>query len=289
MLAAHGIHFAYRGRAVLAGAELTLAPGELVCLLGGNGAGKSTLLRIMLGLLQPRAGEVRVDGQPLSHLARRELARRTAYVPQVHAAPFPYTVRQVVTMGRLPARGLFRAPGGHDRDVVENVLAHMDIGHLAERPYTEVSGGERQLALIARALAQEAPLLIMDEPLAGLDYGHQVRLLERLEGLAAAGYGVLMTTHDPDQPLSGCDRVALLKGGRIAGDGPPGEVLTPDAIRTLYGVSVALVRDAEGRSIAFRPLERGSRRSDPLRSAPGAVAPGSFREPAPTHSNDGVC
>lgn len=289
MLAARGIHFAYRGRTVLAGADLGLAPGELVCLLGGNGAGKSTLLRIMLGLLHPRAGEVRVDGQPLSLLARRALACRTAYVPQVHAAPFPYTVREVVTMGRLPARGLFRAPGGRDREVVERVLEHLDIGHLAARPYTEVSGGERQLALIARALAQEASLLIMDEPLAGLDYGHQVRLLARLEGLAAEGYGVLMTTHDPDQPLSGCDRVALLKDGRIAGDGPPGEVLTPDAIRMLYGVPVALVRDAEGRSIAFRPLEHGTRQPDPLRTASGAMAPGAFRKSTPTHSNDGVC
>ncbi len=255
MLSARGIHFGYRGRTVLAGADLALAPGELVCLLGGNGAGKSTLLKIMLGLLTPQKGEVTVGGQPLDAFARREVARRAAYVPQVHAAPFPYTVRQVVTMGRLPARGLFHAPGEGDRTVVERVLDHLGIGHLAERPYTEVSGGERQLALIARALAQEAPLLIMDEPLSGLDYGHQVRLLARLEGLAAEGYGVLMTTHDPDQPLSGCHRVALLKDGRIAGDGRPAEVLTPDAIRLLYGVSVALLRDAGGQAIAFRPTE----------------------------------
>lgn len=254
MLAARGIHFAYRGRPVLAGAELALSRGELVCLLGGNGAGKSTLLKIMLGLLHPPSGEVTVAGRPLNVFARRDLARHAAYVPQVHAAPFPYTVREVVTMGRLPARGLFRAPGDTDRAVVERVLDHMGIAHLAERPYTEVSGGERQLALIARALAQEAPLLVMDEPLAGLDYGHQVRLLARLEGLAAKGYGVLMTTHDPDQPLSGCQRVVLLKDGRIAGDGSPGDVLTPDAIRMLYGVPVALLRDAGGRGIAFRPV-----------------------------------
>ncbi len=255
MLAARGIHFGYRGRPVLAGAELALASGELVCLLGGNGAGKSTLLKIMLGLLHPHDGQVMVAGRPLTWFGRREVARRVAYVPQVHAAPFPYTVREVVTMGRLPARGLFRAPGNADCAVVERVLEHMGIAHLAYRAYTEVSGGERQLTLIARALAQEAPLLVMDEPLAGLDYGHQVRLLARLESLAAEGYGVLMTTHDPDQPLSGCHRVALLKDGRIAVDGPPGEVLTPDAILMLYGVSVDLLCDAGGRAIAFRPAE----------------------------------
>lgn len=253
MLAARNIHFAYRGRQVLAGAELALSPGELVCLLGGNGAGKSTLLRIMLGLLDPQAGEVSAGGRPLRAFARRELARHAAYVPQVHAAPFPYTVRQVVTMGRLPASGLFRAPGDRDRAVVERVLDHMGIAHLAERPYTQVSGGERQLTLIARALAQEARLLVMDEPLTGLDYGHQVRLLARLESLAAEGYGVLMTTHDPDQPLSGCERVALLIDGRIAVDGAPGEVLTPAAIHRLYRVHVDLLRDAEGRGVAFRP------------------------------------
>lgn len=255
MLSARNIHFAYRGRPVLAGADLALVSGELVCLLGGNGAGKSTLLKIMLGLLEPQTGAVSVGGRPLSTLARRELARHAAYVPQVHAAPFPYTVRQVVTMGRLPASGLFRAPGDGDRAVVERVLDHMGVSHLAERPYTQVSGGERQLALIARALAQEARLLVMDEPLTGLDYGHQVRLLARLEGLAAEGYGVLMTTHDPDQPLSGCHRVALLKDGRVAGDGPPDAVLTPDAIGMLYGVPVTLMRDARGRAIAFRPTE----------------------------------
>lgn len=252
MLIAHNIHFSYRGRQVLAGAELALSSGELVCLLGGNGAGKSTLLKIMLGLLKPEQGEVTADKYPLGSFARRELAQRVAYVPQMHVAPFPYSIRQVVTMGRLPARGMFRTPSSSDLETVENALKYMEILHLAERPYTQVSGGERQLTLIARALAQEASLLVMDEPMTGLDYGHQVRLLARLEQLVAEGYGVLMTTHDPDQPLAGCQRVALLKDGRIVGDGPPSEILTPEAILLLYGVSVTLQRDIQGRAIAFR-------------------------------------
>ncbi len=254
MLAARDIHFTYRGRQVLDGANLALGPGELVCLLGANGAGKSTLLRTLLGLLEPQRGEVRLDDQPLAALARRQFAQRVAYVPQVHAAPFPYRVREVALMGRLPANGLLRAPGGADRRVVDTVLERLGISHLAERPYTEVSGGERQLALIARALAQETKLLVMDEPLTGLDYGHQVRLLARLEQLAADGYGILMTTHDPDQPLDGCDRVALLIDGRIAADGSAKKVLTPSAIERLYGVPVRLLHATDGRAIAFRPI-----------------------------------
>jgi iron complex transport system ATP-binding protein len=262
MIEARDIQFAYRGRAVLKGATLSLGTGELVCLLGANGAGKSTLLKILLGLLKPLAGKVSLGGTALGDIDRRSLARQVAYVPQVHTAPFPYTVREVVTMGRLPATGLLRAAGAADHRAVEQALDHLSIAHLAERPYTEVSGGERQMALIARALAQDARLLVMDEPLAGLDYGHQQRLLARLESLAEEGYGVLMTTHDPDQPLSGhsggCQRVAMLIDGRIAADGAPAEVLTPAAIHRLYGVRVDLLRAANGRGIAFRPSDRSS-------------------------------
>lgn len=257
MIQAQDIHFSYRGRKVLSGAHLALAPGELVCLLGANGAGKSTLMKIMLGLLRPREGRVTLDGQLLADFSRGQLGQRVAYVPQTHAAPFPYTVREVVLMGRLPATGMFRAPGVADRVAADGAIEHLGIGHLAERAYTEVSGGERQLALIARALAQDARLLVMDEPLAGLDFGHQLRLLARLESLAAEGYGVLMTTHDPQQPLSGCQRVALLIDGRIAVDGAPDSVLTPEAIGRLYGVEVDLVHAADGRSIAFLP-QRGA-------------------------------
>lgn len=256
MIEARKLHFAYRGRSALRGATLALGEGELVCLLGGNGAGKSTLLKLMLGLLKPLAGTVSLDGAALSEIGRRTLARRVAYVPQVHTAPFPYTVRQVVLMGRLPATGLFAGIGAADRLAADRAIDHLGIGHLAGRAYTEVSGGERQLALIARALAQEARLLIMDEPLAGLDYGHQVRLLDRLARLVAEGYGILMTTHDPDQPLSGCDRVALLIDGRIDADGAPAEILTAAAIHRLYGVEVELLRTAEGHGFAFRPGER---------------------------------
>lgn len=237
-LDACGLHFAYRGRPVLAGAGLSLGAGELVSLLGANGAGKSTLLRLLLGFVRPQRGEVRLAGRPLHAYPRRQLAQRLAYVPQLHQAPFPYSVREVVLLGRLPATGLLRPPGQADRETVEAVLERLGIAHLAGRAYTEISGGERQLALIARALAQGAKILVLDEPMSGLDYGHQMRLLERLRSLAREGYAILKTTHHPEHALLASTRVALLRGGGIEADGPPQEVVTPAAIERLYGVRV---------------------------------------------------
>ncbi len=249
VLCGQAIEHAYRGRVVLDGASLALRPGEVVSLLGANGAGKSTLLRILLGLLTPSAGRVSLDGRPLAAYARRELAGKLAYVPQVHATPFPYTVRQIVSLGRLPASGLFAALSGDDRDAVEQAIARLGIEHLAARPYTEISGGERQLALIARALAQGSRLLVMDEPATGLDYGNQIALLDLLHSLAVDGYGILKTTHHPDHVLAGSDRVALLQHGRIVADGAPADVLTAARLSELYGVAIAPVRLPDGRLV----------------------------------------
>lgn len=252
-LRARDVHFAFRQRLVLTGANLDLHTGEVVALLGANGAGKSTLLRLLLGLLRPTSGEVRLEERALGRWNRREIARRLAYVPQVHATPFPYTVHEVVLLGRLPAGSLFRAPGREDREMADSVLERLGIAHLATRPYTEISGGERQLTLIARALAQGARLLILDEPATGLDYGHQLRLLERLGRLAGEGYGVLMTTHHPEHALIASTRVLLMRSGRIEADGTPADVVTAATIQQLYGVRVDALHAADGRCVTFRP------------------------------------
>jgi len=258
VLVAHDIRHAYRGRVVLQGAGLTLRPGEVVALLGANGAGKSTLLRILLGLLRPTAGQVTLADIPLAAYPRRQLAGLIAYVPQVHSTPFPYTVRQIVGMGRLPASGLFAAPSADDRRAVDQAIARLGIAPLADTPYTEISGGERQLALIARALAQGSRLLVMDEPASGLDYGNQIALLALLRSLAVDGYGILKTTHHPDHVLAGADRVALLRDGRIVADGDPADVLTGERLSELYGVAVAPVRLPDGRRVVapLLPEER---------------------------------
>ena len=256
-----GLDLAFQrgARAVLDGASLAIGGGEVVALLGANGSGKTTLLRLLMGFLTPARGRIFLDGDPLATLSRRAIARKIAYVAQLHAAPFPYLVRDVVALGRLPQSGWFGGASAQDRAQVDDVLDRLNIAHLAERPYTEISGGERQLALIGRALAQGVEMLIMDEPMTGLDYGAQLRLIALLRALATEGKGVVMSTHHPEHAHWACDRVALLKSGRIETEGPPGEVLTAAAIHTLYGVRVATLETPEGRR-AFAPIDFGGRR-----------------------------
>lgn len=224
---------------ILDAIDLDFAPGENVSLLGVNGAGKSTLLRLLLGLIAPAAGEVLLDGRPLGAWRRRDIARRLAYVPQSHVAAFPYTVLQAVTLGRVPHAGLGRALTQDDRDAIDAALERLDIAHLAHRDYTLLSGGERQRVLLARALAQQASMLVMDEPLSGLDFGHQLRMLTLFAELAADGYTILHTSHRPDDAFHGSTRAILLDRGRVIADGAPHTVVDARAISTLYGVPVA--------------------------------------------------
>ncbi|MDR1888229.1 MAG: ABC transporter ATP-binding protein [Zoogloeaceae bacterium] len=244
LLEVRELTFYRQSRAILDGISFRLEAGQVLALLGINGAGKSTLLRLVLGLLTPAAGEIRLAGRPLPEWSRRQIARQLAYVPQAHVSLFPYLVRDVVTMGRLPLGSLFRAPAPADRNAALAALHHMGISHLAARPYTEISGGERQLALIARALCQGARFLILDEPATGLDYGHQLRLLERLGQLANEGYGVLMSTHHPDHARLASTRVLLMDKGRIYAEGRPDSVLTPENLQFLYNIPPALLNRA---------------------------------------------
>ena len=240
------LHFAHGRRPVLAGVTLGVGGGEIVALLGANGAGKSTLFRLLLGFLAPKRGQVLLDGTPLARFSRREIAKRVAYVPQGHVTPFPYTVREIVTLGRLPDTGLLRAPGKKDKEIVERIIERLGIEGLIDRPYTEISGGERQLALIARALAQGARILVMDEPTTGLDYGYQIRLLQHLADLASDGHGVLVSTHHPEHAMQIATRIVVLHHGRIEADGPPNVVVTAAMIQRIYGVDVAVFDDPSG-------------------------------------------
>lgn len=251
-LKAERISFGYDQRKVLDGASLTLNRGEILALLGCNGAGKSTLLKIMLGLLPPDQGEVTLNGRLLRSYTRRELASRLAYVPQVHAVPFPYSVLEIVLMGRLPANGWMGAPSKADVQLAYEILQRFDVADLAQRPYTEISGGQRQLALIARAMIQGARTLVLDEPMNGLDYGRQILLMQHLRSLAQDGYAVLLTTHHPEHALQCATRAAVLIDGKITLDGVPASVITAEAIRRLYGVEVKAFSSPEG-AVAFQP------------------------------------
>lgn len=240
-LDARNIDFSRQSRHVLHDVSLCLRQGELVSLLGCNGAGKTTLLRILLGLLPPDTGDVHLDGIPLSLYPKRLLAQKIAYVPQAHQPHFPYLVRDIVALGRVAGLGLFGRMTATDRNRVEDALGRMRILSLADRPYTELSCGERQLTIIARALAQDSKLLILDEPLTGLDYGHQIRLMERLRQLADDGYGILMTTHDPQRAHTTSTRIVTLIDGTIADDGTPDDVLSAETLFRLYGIRVDAV------------------------------------------------
>ncbi len=253
LIAARELHFGYgAGAPVLAGASLAARAGEVLALLGANGGGKSTLMRLLLGLLRPAMGDVFLDDRPLAGWTRREIARRVAYVPQGQAMPFPYRVRDLVALGRIPRTGLWGRLSRDDRDAVDAALARLGIADLGERPYTELSGGQRQLCLIARALAQEARVVVMDEPATGLDYGNQWRLLALVRSLAAEGRAFVLSSHNPDHVLGAASRAVLLHQGRIIADGAPEVVVTPELVARLYGLRVARHRLPDGR-LALAP------------------------------------
>jgi iron complex transport system ATP-binding protein len=249
MLSARNLGFGYGAKVVGRGVDLEVRAGEVLCLLGPNGSGKTTLFKTMLGLLPAQAGEVLLDGRPLAGLPRPEIARRVAYVPQAHAAHFPFRVLDMVVMGRTAHLGLFAAPGREDRAKALQALDALGIADLAETEYTRISGGQRQLALVARALAQDAPAIVMDEPTASLDFGNQVVVLGEVRRLAARGLAVVLSTHDPDHAFSVGNRVALLDDGRLVAQGLPAEVLTPERLRAVYGVSVVVERLRQGQTV----------------------------------------
>jgi iron complex transport system ATP-binding protein len=249
LLCARRLGFGYGARRVGQDVDLEVHAGEVVCLLGPNGSGKTTLFKTMLGLLPAQAGNVLVDGLEMGKLTRAEVARRVAYVPQAHAAHFPFRVIDMVLMGRTVHLGLFAAPTQADRRRALEALVTLGVGELAEIEYTRISGGQRQLALIARALAQDAPAIVMDEPTASLDFGNQVIVLAEVKRLAAQGLAVLLSTHDPDHAFSISQRVALLDAGRLLAQGPPSDVLTPARLRDVYGVTVTVERLSQGQTV----------------------------------------
>jgi len=249
----HDLSIGYPDRMVGRGLNVALSTGEVLALLGPNGGGKTTLLKTLLGLIKPKAGEVRLGDKPLDSYSISERARVIAYVPQVHISTFAFTVETVVLMGRTAHGSLFSRPTTQDRGVAQAALERFGIEALANRPYTMISGGERQLVLLARALAQEPQFIVLDEPTASLDFGNQGKVMNEIRALAKSGHGVLFTTHDPNHALRAADRAYLLRDGARIADGPVATVLNQEQLESLYHATVERLTDADSGAVAFLP------------------------------------
>lgn len=252
-----GICFSYSHVQVLKNVSFGASEGELIAILGPNGVGKTTFFRCLLGFLKPISGEVLVNDKPVGSFRRKELAHELAYIPQSYRPAFNLTVLDSVLMGLASQLGTFANPTEADNLKAMKILEALGIGKLAQRGSMKISGGERQLMLLGRALIQDAHVLILDEPTANLDYGNSFRVMQRLVALKEQGYTIIFSTHDPDQALRYASRVIAMTEGTILADGTPSDVLTPEVLKGLYNINVAVntVEAGKGQYKVCTPFE----------------------------------
>lgn len=236
------LSFAYGSHTVLKDISFSAEYGQFLSVLGPNGVGKSTLFRCILGLLQPDKGTVSIDKNSISQMDPEELARHIAYIPQSHNPVFNFSVYDMVLMGTTSQTGKFSSPGPTQRQQADYAIEKLGISHLKDRGYSNISGGERQLTLIARAIAQKAHILIMDEPSANLDFGNRIRVMQTIRQLTEDGYCIIQSTHDPDQAYLYSDQILALYNGSVLAFGTPADTIDNVLISTLYGVDVEIHR-----------------------------------------------
>lgn len=234
------LHFSYKKHQVLLGVNLELYKGEIISLLGPNGCGKSTLIKLILKLMKG-SGEISINGKSLQNYSHKDIASHIAYIPQYNNTPFNYSVIEMVVMGRVSKLGFFAQPSSYDYEIANAALKKINIEHLASRAFGQLSGGQKQMVLLARAIAQEVEVFIMDEPVAGLDYGNQIRLLELISTLGSQGYTFLKTTHYPDHALLISSRVVVMNGGVIISDGMPEDVISAGMIEDVYNIKADII------------------------------------------------
>lgn len=232
----------YKTEPISTALSVELPPKQVICLLGANGCGKTTLLKTILGLLKPIQGEIFIDDKNQAQWTRKQLAQFIGYVPQAHHSLFPFSVEEVVLMGRTAYLDWYRSPHIQDIDIAVDSLKTLGIEHLRKRIYTQLSGGERQLVLLARALAQQPHCLIMDEPTSSLDFGNQLRVLEYIDKLRNTGLSILFTTHQPEQAKQTADQVMLFHQGRIIAQGKPQMVMTLNNLALIYHLDPAVLQ-----------------------------------------------
>lgn len=244
MLEVRGIHFRHQrsGSDILKGVDFTVQAGGMTTVLGPNGSGKTTLFRCIIGLWRQQRGEILFGNKDISRISYAERAKIFAVVPQEHEPPFPYSVLDVVLMGRVSHVSMFSSPSKYDYLKAEEAIEIVGINHLKDRPYTKISGGERQLVLIARSLSQEAPVLLLDEPTSHLDFRNQVAVLKKVKEITRArNLTVLMTLHDPNLAMLFSDKVVMLNDGLVVSNGSPQEVITEDNLRSVYRIDVSVI------------------------------------------------
>lgn len=235
------LSFEYRrGQAILDGISFAYSAPDVLCILGENGTGKSTLLKCIVGELRGSLGEILIDGVPVKNYGARALAAKIAYLPQAHVPFFPFPVLDIVVMGQISRMGYLANPGAEEEKKAMEKLEFLNIAHLYDKPYTNISGGERQLVLLATALAQEPEVLILDEPTAHLDFGNQFRFLRLIKSLREQGIGIIMTTHFPDHALDVGGTTAVLQKGRLAAWGTSDEVIDSVLLSEVYGLDVEI-------------------------------------------------
>ncbi len=245
MLHVHDMYFRYGDLPVLSGVSFSVGKGELCGLFGPNGSGKTTLFKCCLRFLHAEQGVVRMHGEDTSQCSIERLARLVAYVPQEHKPPFPYLVREVVLMGRTPHLGGFFGIRRRDREIAMDALATLGISDLADRPYNQLSGGQRQMLLMARAIAQDTPVLFLDEPTSALDFQNQMRIWEIMRDIAGEGKTILACSHDPNHVAWFCDRVVVVGDGAIVAEGHPEDVISEVVLEEIYQ-NVCSVRTLDG-------------------------------------------
>lgn len=246
LVQARDLAIGHHGKALIRGIELRLDAGQVLCLLGPNGAGKTTLFRTLLGLIPPVAGQIAIAGQPLARLSRVQVASHLAHVPQSLATPFAFTALDIVLMGAAAGLGPFDRPGPSETGRALAAMTSLGIADLAPADVTRLSGGQRQLVLIARALAQEARAIVMDEPTASLDFANRIKVGQAIRRLADSGIGVILSSHDPDQAASLGDRALLVNRDGVIACGHIGETLTAPNLSRLYGIAVQREQDRNG-------------------------------------------
>ena len=241
LLTIENVFGGYGNGDVLKGISCNADYGDVLCLLGPNGCGKTTLFRMMLGTLPVTDGKIAIDGKNIHDFTTKALANRIAYIPQYHSPVFAYTVLDVVIMGRASHFSAFETPKEPDREAAFSALEKVNALHLANKKYTSLSGGQRQLVLIARAICQSAKIFIMDEPAANLDYANHQLLMNVISGLARQGYCIIMSTHSPEHPFSVGTKVLLMKTGKVVGFGTPKEVITSETLQSVYDIEMDVI------------------------------------------------